>query len=174
MSGRSKSCEFAYRCGVGRLGFEAHSGESSAAPIIQQRGERQMAKKQLKHTDVVQLSELLKRVFTKTDELGRDAGVWRWQEGWSDQRVAAECGISGCTSEHSKRLRQALLGDPPRQSKGIDARLKEVEAVVRDLQQRLARMEMQITDLLMKAEGQRRQTTISLPAERRVGNASRA
>ncbi len=124
-----------------------------------------MAKKQLKHTDVVQLSELLKRVFTRNDELGRDAGIWRWQEGWSDQRVAAECGISGCTAEHSKRLRQALLGDPPRQFKTVDGRLKEVE-------QRLARAEMQITDLLMQAEGQRRQVVNGGP-ERRLASATR-
>ena len=87
--------------------------------------------RQMTHAEVVKVSRVLGNHFLQID------GEWVWENDWSDERVAIECGIAGVTASHVARLRKTAFGTPRKARSGDTWLLARIEA----LEQRVAALE---------------------------------
>src|SRR5688572_21292875 len=100
--------------------------------------------KKLKQAEFAKIYDMIKAVFIKVDD------VWHWKTGWSDDRIATESGVPGCTAEHVKRLRRNACGEVPKPERG--GRVAQALAAVKAVEERLGRVEKQLAELLERQQ----------------------
>src|SRR5262249_22443214 len=117
-----------------RIHLRAGTVESSSCVKPRAKG-RDM--KLMKHHEVIAVGELIRAHFKKNAE-----GVWAWDAGWTDTKVAHECKIPGVTTDHVSRLRKAAYGDIPKPRK-----VTPFEAYQQSTRARMDALEKRITEL---------------------------